>query len=128
MTFRQLDDGARVLPFRLFRHLRVSRVQGRSGSDLGFLQEGKDADADFGVIISANRSQAGKDYTLIDSSTAAADAYDTTPAVATSFLVTSAVPPGIRTTTEPHSVIARLLMSLFHYPKGNTVNRYRRAR
>lgn len=50
VTFRALDDGARVLPFRLFAPLRVSRVRDEQGRDLAFVQEKKDEDADFGVI------------------------------------------------------------------------------
>jgi hypothetical protein len=63
LTFRQLDNGARVLPFRLFPSMRVSRVKDESGRDLDFVQEGKNDDADFGVIF-PEPLEAGKTYKL----------------------------------------------------------------
>ena len=50
VTLRVLDDGARVLPFRLFSSLRVSRVRDEQGHELPFVQQNKDEDADFGII------------------------------------------------------------------------------
>jgi hypothetical protein len=52
ITFKNLMAGTRVVPFELFGALRVSRVQDAEGNDLGFIQEDKDEDADFGVILS----------------------------------------------------------------------------
>ena len=51
ITFKNLIAGTRVVPFELFGALRVSRVQDAEGNDLGFIQEDKDEDADFGVIL-----------------------------------------------------------------------------
>ena len=51
LTLRILAPGARVLPFDLYRSLRVSRVQDETGKDLEFIQEAKDEDADFAVIL-----------------------------------------------------------------------------
>ena len=51
LTLKVLAPGARVLPFDLYRSLRVSRVQDESGKDLEFIQEDKDEDADFAVIL-----------------------------------------------------------------------------
>lgn len=51
VTLRVRDNGARVLPFRLFSPLRVSRVRDEEGKDLAFVQQNKDEDADFGVIF-----------------------------------------------------------------------------
>src|SRR6185503_5040116 len=62
VTFRPLVAG-RVLPFNLFRTLRVSRVQDSAGKDLNFIQESKDEDADLGVLMPENL-EVGKDYTL----------------------------------------------------------------
>lgn len=62
VTFRPLVAG-RVLPFSLFGNLRVSRVQDAQGKDLSFIQESKDADADFAVIM-PQTLEPGKDYTL----------------------------------------------------------------
>ncbi|MBA3322646.1 MAG: carboxypeptidase regulatory-like domain-containing protein [Pyrinomonadaceae bacterium] len=50
VTLRPLTAGLRVLPFSLYRTLRVSRVVDAQGRELPFVQEGKDSDADFGVI------------------------------------------------------------------------------
>ncbi len=62
VTFRPLVAG-RVLPFSLFASLRVSRVQDAQGKDLRFIQESKDDDADFAVIM-PQTLEPGKDYTL----------------------------------------------------------------
>ncbi|HEX6183367.1 MAG TPA: carboxypeptidase regulatory-like domain-containing protein [Pyrinomonadaceae bacterium] len=50
LTFTPLVKGTRVLPFDLFRTLRVGRVRDEQGRDLQFIQEGKDRDADFALI------------------------------------------------------------------------------
>jgi hypothetical protein len=63
VTLRVLDNGARVLPFRLFSPLRVSRVRDEDGKDLAFVQQNKDEDADFGVIF-PKPLEAGKTYKL----------------------------------------------------------------
>lgn len=61
LTIRGLDGGARVLPFRLFSSLRVSHVKDEKGRDLDFVQENKNEDADFAVIL-AEPVEAGKNY------------------------------------------------------------------
>ena len=61
VTFRVLAAGTRVLPFSLYRTLRVSRVRDEQGRDLQFVQEGKNEDADFGVIW-PEPLEAGKTY------------------------------------------------------------------
>lgn len=63
VTIRALDAGARVLPFSLFPSLRVIRVRDEAGKDLTFVQENKDEDADFGVILPAPL-EAGKTFKL----------------------------------------------------------------
>jgi hypothetical protein len=62
VTFRALVPG-RVLLFDLYRSLRVSRVQDSEGKDLAFIQENKDEDADFAVIM-PQTLEAGKVYTI----------------------------------------------------------------
>jgi hypothetical protein len=62
VTFRPLVAG-RVLPFSLFPGLRVSRVQDGQGRDLNFIQEAKNDDADFGVIMPES-VEVGKTYSL----------------------------------------------------------------
>jgi hypothetical protein len=44
-------EGLRVLPFELFARLRVSQVTDQQGRSLGFIQEDKEEDADFAVIL-----------------------------------------------------------------------------
>jgi hypothetical protein len=61
VTFRVLDPGARVLPFRLFAPLRVSRVRDEKERELSFVQEKKEEDADFGIIW-PEPLEAGKIY------------------------------------------------------------------
>lgn len=63
VTLRVLDNGARVLPFRLFSPLRVSRVRDEEGKDLTFVQQNKDEDADFGVIF-PKPLEGGKTYKI----------------------------------------------------------------
>lgn len=45
------QDGVRVLGLDLFPTLRVERVTGPNGEELPFVQEAKDQDADFAVIL-----------------------------------------------------------------------------
>ena len=63
ITIRGLDAGARVLPFSLFPTLRVSHVRDEQGRDLDFVQENKNDDADFGVIL-PEPLEAGKVFKL----------------------------------------------------------------
>ncbi|MGH9966698.1 MAG: carboxypeptidase regulatory-like domain-containing protein [Pyrinomonadaceae bacterium] len=63
ITFRVLVAGTRVLPFNLYRTLRVGRVQDEQGKDLNFIQESKDEDADFGILM-PQPLEAGKTYKL----------------------------------------------------------------
>lgn len=51
ITLKNLLPGTRVLPFDLYRTLRVTHVTDAEGNELSFIQEGKDEDADFGVIL-----------------------------------------------------------------------------
>jgi hypothetical protein len=52
ITFKSLAAGTRVVPFELYGALRVNRVLDKEGKDLAFIQESRDEDADFGVILS----------------------------------------------------------------------------
>jgi len=63
LTFRNLRAGTRVVPFDLFGPLRVRRVQDADGNDLDFVQEDKNEDRDFGVIMS-KPLQAGQPYQI----------------------------------------------------------------
>src|SRR4030095_14258865 len=63
ISFRAQAKGTRVLPFHLYRALRVSRVGDEQGNSLSFIQEGKDDDADFGVILPAPTEE-GKTYKI----------------------------------------------------------------
>ena len=51
ITLRTLVGPMRVLPFELYKTLRVSRVRDEQGTELSFVQEDKDHDADFAVIL-----------------------------------------------------------------------------
>jgi hypothetical protein len=51
ISFRNLIAGTRVVPFNLFGNLRVTSVVDAEGKNLEFIQESKDEDADFGVIL-----------------------------------------------------------------------------
>jgi hypothetical protein len=64
LSFRNLRAGTRVVPFALFRSLRVTRVQDADGNDLSFVQEDKNDDPDFAVIM-AKPLEAGQNYQLV---------------------------------------------------------------
>jgi hypothetical protein len=61
VTFHPLVQGTRVLPFALFRTLRVNHVRDEQGRDLQFIQESRDSDADFAVIW-PEKLEANKEY------------------------------------------------------------------
>jgi hypothetical protein len=63
LKFKALRDGTAVLPFDLFPTLRMQKVTDQSGKDLSFVQEDKDEDADFFVIL-AEPLKAGQPYQL----------------------------------------------------------------
>ena len=63
LTFRNLRAGTRVVPFDLYGPLRVTRVQDADGADLNFVQEDKNEDSDFGVIM-PKPLEAGKTYQI----------------------------------------------------------------
>ena len=63
ITFKNLVAGTRVVPFELFGSLRVKSVQDAEGNELSFIQESKDEDADFGVIL-PKALDAGQTYQL----------------------------------------------------------------
>ena len=64
ITFTNLNAGTRVVPFELFGSLRVTRVTDAQGTDLSFVQEGKDEDSDFGVIL-PKPLDAGQTYQVV---------------------------------------------------------------
>jgi hypothetical protein len=49
--FQAMEEGTRVLPFNLFPRLRVSKVLDDQGHELPFIQEDKDEDGEFAVIL-----------------------------------------------------------------------------
>lgn len=63
ITLEMRETNARFLPFDLYRSLRVQSVTDEAGSALTYIQEKKDGDADFGVILPAARS-VGKPFKI----------------------------------------------------------------
>lgn len=63
ITLATLVPGTRVMPFDLFRSLRVSRVADEQGREVPFIQEDKDEDADFAVIL-PSAPETGKQFQL----------------------------------------------------------------
>ena len=49
--FQASFDGVKVVPFNLFRTLRVKSVKTADGQNLSFIQEDKNDDAQFSVIL-----------------------------------------------------------------------------
>ena len=64
ITFKNLIAGTRVVPFELFGSLRVLRAQDTEGNDISFIQEAKDEDSDFAVILPKPLA-AGQTYQLL---------------------------------------------------------------
>lgn len=62
-TFVSRVNGLRVVPFDLFHKLRVQSVTGAGGAPLAFIQEDKNDDADFSVIL-PTAMKAGDRYTI----------------------------------------------------------------
>ena len=62
-TFVSLTGGSRVFAFDLFPTLRVQSVSGEGGQPLEFIQEDKNDDADFYVILPKALAQ-GEKYTI----------------------------------------------------------------
>jgi len=62
-TFPARRDGLRVVPFDLFRSLRVRSVHAEDGQALAFIQEDKNDDANFAVIL-PKALNAGERYTV----------------------------------------------------------------
>ena len=62
-TFVSNVNGLRVVPFDLFRTLRVESVAGKDNQSLAFVQEGKNDDADFSVVL-AKPLAAGEEYSV----------------------------------------------------------------
>jgi Peptidase family M1 domain len=62
-SFVALQDGIRVVPLDLFRTLRVDSVTDKDGVALSFIQEDKDEDADFAVVL-ARELKKGESYTI----------------------------------------------------------------
>jgi len=65
-TFVSRNNGLRVVPLNLFHTLRVDRVTGEDGAPLAFIQEDKNDDADFAVILPRTLA-AGERFTLVTS-------------------------------------------------------------
>lgn len=53
VQLRAQQDGVAVVPLDLYPTLRVSSVQSEKGDQLDWVQEGKDNDPDFGVVLPA---------------------------------------------------------------------------
>ena len=62
-TFIALKDGVRVVPLELFSTLRTDWVAGQEGEQLQFIQEDKDEDADFAVVLPRELKK-GDSYTI----------------------------------------------------------------
>lgn len=62
-TFTARQNGLRVVPLNLFRTLRVRRVTAADGQALSFIQEDKNDDAEFSVIL-PKVLHAGEEFTI----------------------------------------------------------------
>lgn len=115
VTFRSLLPRTRVLSFNLYPSLRVSKVLAEDGTELNFVQEAKDEDADFGIIM-PKPLEANKTYTLTIQ-------YDGGDALRDSGGGNYILVP--RSTWYPNNGGTQfgdraIFDMTFHYPKGNT--------
>jgi hypothetical protein len=62
-TFTARQDGVRVVPLELFPTLRVDSVTGQNGEQLAFIQEDKDEDPDFAVVLPRELNK-GESYSI----------------------------------------------------------------
>src|SRR5260221_7705378 len=62
-NFTALQNGVRVVPLELFPTLRVDWVTGENGEQLSFIQEDKDEDAGFAVVLPRELKK-GESYTI----------------------------------------------------------------
>ena len=116
VSFRNLLPATRVVLLSLYRTLRVSRVQDEQGRDLNFVQEGKDEDADFGIIM-PQPLEAGKNYKITVQ-------YDGGDALRDSGSGNFILIP--RSTWYPNNGGTQfgdraIFDMTFHFPKGNTL-------
>ncbi len=63
ITLQTRVPNVRYLPFDLYRSLRVKSVRSEDNSEMDYIQEAKDEDADFGVIL-PKAMEAGKPFKL----------------------------------------------------------------
>ena len=63
-TFAAQFDGLRAVPLSLFSTLRVSSVTDQAGAALAFIQESKEEDADFWIVLPAPLKK-GQKFTVI---------------------------------------------------------------
>lgn len=115
VTLRALSPKLRVLPFSLYKSLRVSHVTDEQGRELSFVQESKDDDPDFGVIL-AQPLDAGQSLKLTVQ-------YEGEEALRDSgggnFILISRAAWYPNNASLPFGDRATFVMS-FQYPKGNT--------
>ncbi len=64
-TFISQVDGLRVVPFDFFPKLRVQSVALQGGQQIGFVQEGKDEDAEYLSVILPKPLAAGEKCTIV---------------------------------------------------------------
>lgn len=62
-TFVSNVNGLRVIPFNLFHTLRVESVRGKDGEPLAFIQEEKNDDANFSVVLPKSLA-VGQEYSI----------------------------------------------------------------
>ena len=64
MTLQIKTKGQRVLPFNLYRHMRVKRILDENGAEIKFIQESKNKDSALAVIL-PETYPVGKEFKLI---------------------------------------------------------------
>ncbi len=64
MTLQTRVKGQRVLPFNLYRHMRVKRVLDENGEEVNYIQEDKSKDFGLAVIL-PKAPEAGKPFKLL---------------------------------------------------------------
>lgn len=114
ITIQMKEPDIKFIPFDLYSTMRVKNVTNQEGQEIPFIQEKKDEDADFGVILD-KAPEVGKPFKI----TVEADGMDVLSKEGTGNFILN---PRARSTWYPNNPFTafgdRAIFNLtFHYPK-----------
>ncbi len=114
LTIQMKEPDIKFIPFDLYSTMRIKTVRNEAGEEISFIQEKKDEDADFGVIL-GRAPEVGKPFKI----TVEGDGIDVLIRQGTGNFILN---PGARSTWYPNNPFTafgdRAIFNLtFHYPK-----------